>query len=48
MSKMSYVEGLKEKNKVYENMYNMLKQTAEGPMDVFGEGSVMYMVVETS
>lgn len=32
MSKMVIIENLKQKNEVYESMYKMLKDVAEGTM----------------
>ena len=48
MSKMKKIDGLKNKNEVYENMYKMLKEVGEGTMDEYGEGSVMYIVSEST
>lgn len=39
-------KGLVDKNKIFLNMWEMLRETAEGTMDKEGEGSVMYIVSE--
>ena len=46
MSKMMVVENLSQKNKIYQNMFKMLKCVAEGTMNEYGQGNVMYIVCE--
>jgi hypothetical protein len=46
MSKIKEVRNLKDKNTVYQNIYELLRETAEGTMNEYGEGSVLYVVEE--
>jgi hypothetical protein len=46
MSEYKEIKNLSDKNSVYESMYNLLKEVAEGTMERYGEGSVLYIVAE--